>query len=76
VWLILVAAVGGKALTLYLQGRPYRPLYGVTALGAATVGYGLVSLQLYISGAVLLPWLLPSLTIWLYCLPILRENTE
>ncbi|MBE9110533.1 CHASE2 domain-containing protein [Nodosilinea sp. LEGE 07298] len=76
VWLILVAAIGGKALTLYLQGRPYRPLYGVTALGAATVGYGLVSLQLYISGAVLLPWLLPSLTIWLYCLPILRENTE
>ncbi|TVP65885.1 MAG: CHASE2 domain-containing protein [Leptolyngbya sp. LCM1.Bin17] len=76
VWLILVAAVGGKALALYMQGRSPRPAYVVIALGAATVGYGLVSLQLYISGAVLLPWLLPSLTVWLYCLPALRENTE
>lgn len=76
VWLVLMAALGGKALALYLQGRPYRSFYGLTALGGTTLGYGLMSLQLYISGAVLLPWLLPSLTIWLYCLPTLRENTE
>lgn len=74
VWLILVAALGGKALTLYW---PYpRPRHMVMVLGTATASYGLMSLQLYISGAVLLPWLLPSLTIWLCCVPVLRESNR
>ncbi|MBD2108792.1 CHASE2 domain-containing protein [Nodosilinea sp. FACHB-13] len=73
-WLILVATLGGKALVLYLSDRPKlgRARLG-TALGTATVGYGWLSLQLYIGGAVLLPWLLPSLMVWSYALPHFKE---
>lgn len=73
-WLILVAALGGKALALYLGDRPKlgRARLGA-ALGTATAGYGWLSLQLYIGGAVLLPWLLPSLMVWSYALPHFKE---
>jgi hypothetical protein len=43
-------------------------------LVAATVGYGVLALQTYLAAAVLLPWLLPSLTLWLYSLPKLKES--
>ncbi|WP_205369720.1 CHASE2 domain-containing protein [Thermoleptolyngbya sp. PKUAC-SCTB121] len=75
-WMILLAAVGGKALSLYLGDRPYPRRLVAAGLVAATAGYGLLSLQLYISAGVLLPWLLPSLAVWCYSLPRLRENTD
>ncbi|WP_448597809.1 CHASE2 domain-containing protein [Thermoleptolyngbya sp.] len=91
-WMILLAAVGGKALSLYLgesqrervshplrdrfASRPCSRSLVAAGLSAATLGYGLLSLQLYISAGVLLPWLLPSLTVWCYSLPKLRENTD
>jgi hypothetical protein len=76
-WLILTAALGGKALALYLKAHPKlsRVRLG-TYLAASTVGYGGLSLQLYISGAILLPWLLPSLVVWSYALPHLKENNH
>ena len=75
-WLILVAAGLGKALSLHLAAHPRPPWQVGLGLGLATAGYGLLSLQLYISGAVLLPWLLPSLVAGCYGLSSLRGNTD
>jgi hypothetical protein len=72
--LVLVAAVIGKGLVVYFTTRPRHFAQIASGLGLATVVYGGFSLQLYISGAVLLPWLLPSLTVWLLCLPLFRKN--
>ncbi|MBE9140200.1 CHASE2 domain-containing protein [Nodosilinea sp. LEGE 07088] len=75
--MILLAALVGKGLTLYLANRPrVNPLRLGAVLAAVTAGSGLASLQLYISAAVLLPWLLPSLTVWLYALPMLKEKAR
>ena len=41
---------------------------------AATLLYGLISLQLYISAAVLLPWLLPTALFGAYVLPALKRK--
>jgi len=39
------------------------------------MGYGLVSLQLYLVPGILMPWLLPSATIWIYLLlALMRRN--
>jgi CHASE2 domain len=50
----------------------------IILLIALTAGYGLVSLQIYISAAILFPWLLPSVTFWSYALPVLirRKSDE
>jgi len=66
VWMIVAAALVGKALVLYLIDRPKLNRGKFSAyLAVVTGGYGLLSLQLYISGAAMLPILLPSLTVWL-----------
>lgn len=75
-WLIFIAAGLGKALSLHLAAH-LRPRWKVgLGLSFAAAGYGLLSLQIYISGAVLLPWLLPSLVVWCYGLPSLRGKTD
>lgn len=74
-WLILTAALLGKGLALTLAARPHlRPGRWIGYLAGATVGYGLVGLQLYISAGVMVPWLLPSVVLWLYGLPVLKEK--
>lgn len=66
-WAIALAALLGKPVTLALLGR--RRLAIALLLGG-TIVYGLVSLQVYIWAAVLLPWLLPSLMFWVYAIPM------
>jgi CHASE2 domain-containing sensor protein len=75
-WLVLAAAAVGKALTLYLSQHSPRRITLAVCLAAATAGYGVLALQVYISAAVLLPWLLPSLTLWFYSLPKLKETSH
>jgi hypothetical protein len=41
----------------------------------AIAAYALTSLQLYISAGVLLPWLLPSVTLGVYVLRVARKKT-
>ena len=73
--LIMLAAAGGKGIGLHLRQVPQtRCLPWVGGLLGGTIGYGLLSLQLYVSGAVMLPWLLPSLTVWCFVWPILWEK--
>lgn len=66
-WMILLAALIGKSLYLLIQTNPRLRWRFLLCLSAATAIYGILSLQIYLSLiAVLLPWLLPSLTVWFY----------
>jgi hypothetical protein len=54
---------------LNLKQRQLKPTLGILILGIATLSYGAISLQLYITAAILLPWLLPSAVACSYLLP-------
>jgi hypothetical protein len=76
-WMVGLAVLLGKVLSLHLRRQHWQATHwrrGLTALAIASGGYGFVSLQLYISAAILLPWLLPTLTIWLYAFPALSRT--
>jgi CHASE2 domain len=62
-WMVLLTAVAVKGLQLW----PVR--YRRIALMGGTVTYGLISLQLFISVAIVLPIVLPGLLLGLYYLP-------
>lgn len=66
IWLVLVAALLAKGTTLALAQVPAQRMRWILLLVSATGIYGLVSLQLYITGAILLPWVLPTVTFWTY----------
>ena len=74
-WMIGVAALLGKGTALLLEQNQRRSRSsGAMLLVSATAVYGVVSLQLYIGAAVLLPWFLPSLTLWSFVLPVLLRK--
>ncbi|MFB8788050.1 MAG: CHASE2 domain-containing protein [Potamolinea sp.] len=74
-WMIGLAGLLGKAITLALEKRQqFSRRWTVLLLVGFTGSYGLVSLQIYIWGAVLLPWLLPSLTLWVYLVPVVSRK--
>ncbi|MDX2214267.1 MAG: CHASE2 domain-containing protein [Oculatellaceae cyanobacterium bins.114] len=76
-WMVLLAAIAGKgAVVVWHLSQPDKRLRYTTRLGVITlpIGYGLIGLQLYLSVAVLLPWLLPSSLFWVYVLLSLRKN--
>ncbi|PSB23489.1 CHASE2 domain-containing protein [Stenomitos frigidus] len=83
VWLVGVAALIGKGIVgqfkrqqrQHLRRQSHR-LHLSASLAIATVLWILLSLQLYISAAVLLPFILPLVTVWLYALPVLRRNSN
>lgn len=72
-WMIGVSALLGKGITLILVNSQHQRRWAI-ALVAATVVYGLVSLQAYVSASVALPWLLSSAAFWVYILPALRKS--
>jgi hypothetical protein len=76
-WMMGIAILLGKGVALRLNPRSRRTqkqqkqyILGFTT---ATIFYGLVGLQLYISSAILLPWVLPVLIFWVYVLPSVRK---
>jgi hypothetical protein len=72
-WLVGVAVLLGITRNFVcLSGRRKWAIF----LSLATVVYGVVSLQVYITAAVLLPWFLPSVTLWIYILPGLLPNSH
>jgi hypothetical protein len=71
-WMIGLAALLGRGTVLLRQGRSIRR-QGLLQLAGATALYGVISLQVFISAAILLPWLLPSIVYWLYVLPLRRQ---
>ncbi len=73
-WMVLLAVLVGKALSLWLiPAMVQQPRRVMLLLLAGLVGYGLVSLQLYVMAEILLPWLLPTVVIWPYVVLKLRR---
>jgi len=50
--------------------------YAIGLFSGITGLYGLTSLQLYISAAVLLPIVLPSVVFWMYILPMFWRKSD
>ncbi len=77
-WMIGIAILLGKIIYLWRQRKQHHPSSGLIPVTIITVVYGLVSLQFYISStAVLLPWFLPSVTLWIYVLPaVFRKKPD
>ncbi|MBE7385093.1 MAG: CHASE2 domain-containing protein [Leptolyngbya sp. SIO1E4] len=73
-WMVLLAVLIGKGLTVQLASSLQSPFRLGLILSGATMTYGLVSLQLYVSGAVMLPWLLPSLTLVFYGVQLIQST--
>jgi hypothetical protein len=78
IWLIGVAIIFGKITVTILQQKSHFTRTRRQKILAGSVGavilYGLVTLQLYISVAVLLPWFLPSSVFLAYVLPATRRK--
>ncbi|MEO1184288.1 MAG: CHASE2 domain-containing protein, partial [Cyanobacteria bacterium J06636_27] len=78
VLMILAAIIFSKITVYFLQKQsPFTPKIRLKILAGslgALMLYGLASLQIYISAAVLLPWLLPSIVFLSYIVPITRRN--
>ncbi|MBW4670501.1 MAG: CHASE2 domain-containing protein [Cyanomargarita calcarea GSE-NOS-MK-12-04C] len=75
VWMIVVAIFIGKYLSDIIQKNSHLRWRILVALGTSTTIYGLVSLQIYLSSiALLFPWFLPSLIVWLYVTPALLRK--
>ncbi|MGB3510981.1 MAG: CHASE2 domain-containing protein [Microcoleaceae cyanobacterium] len=68
-WLIGVAALLGKGAVLMLEteleNQKQKQQFLLLSFGLTLI-YGLASLQIYISAAILFPWVLPSLIFWTY----------
>lgn len=76
-WLIGVVIVLGKGMVLFWERKRWsqnQRLQATAGVLGATAVYGIVSLQFYISAAVLLPWFLPSAAFLAYALPVLSRK--
>jgi hypothetical protein len=75
-WMIVLAALLGKGMTLILQNNPRLRQQWLLRLGAATAIYAIASLQVYISVAVLFPWFLPTVLFWKYIHLTIRKESH
>jgi CHASE2 domain-containing sensor protein len=77
-WIVGIAILLGKILYLLQLQYPQPRWRWILLTSFITGSYGLASLQLYISSTgLLLPWILPSLTLWIYILPnILKRKSR
>lgn len=73
--IILFFSLFGKRMMLILLDNPSKKQQLLIKLGGATAVYIIVSLQIYISAAVLLPWFLPSVAFWNYIRLALRKKS-
>jgi len=74
-WLVLLAALLGRWMTLTLLKQKQQQWHKKSAIGIPLV-YGIIGLQLYRWPLVALPWLWPALMFWVYVLPILRRRSN
>ncbi|MBE9139137.1 CHASE2 domain-containing protein [Nodosilinea sp. LEGE 07088] len=72
-WMVGLAAILGQGTAIALQRTAMTHRQGYLLLIGATAAYGVLSLQMYVSAAILMPWLLPSLTVWIYALPAVNS---
>lgn len=89
IWLVIIAALLGKGIILVIkkvneekiQAKQERVFLLLDTKGncfllltGATVIYGLVSLQLYVTAAMVLPFVLPTATVWSFVLLTFSET--
>ena len=76
-WMICLAALLGKGTTLILlRQSPEQDKRPLLIWVGATIAYGFISLQIYISALTLIPWVFPSATFWTYSIKILRIKSK
>jgi len=73
---LLTALLIAKSIKLSLTTETFATKRLLIFLASATTIYGLIALQIYISQALVLPWLLPSIAIWTYLLPITKGKSH
>ncbi|MBE9213007.1 CHASE2 domain-containing protein [Plectonema cf. radiosum LEGE 06105] len=73
---ILLAALLAKGVSLYLIDNPQNRKLVIKVVSANTIIYFLTSLQLYISGYILLPVFLPATIFWKYIHFTLRRLSK
>ncbi len=74
-WMIGLAIIIGKITSLYLSNNPEQIRRNLILITISYAIISLISLQLYISSAaILLPWLLPTITFWFYVVHALTEK--
>lgn len=74
-WMVSIALVLGPAIALYGIPKLSRRRAAIW-LAVGTVGYGIIGLQVAVSGGVILPWLLPGATVWIYAAPKIRALSD
>jgi CHASE2 domain-containing sensor protein len=73
-WLVVIACILGQLIVINLESSSRFSKLLILKLITGNFLYILLSLQVYITLKILLPWLLPSLTFWLCVVPYLREK--
>ena len=73
-WMVAIAAVLGKGTVLGLGQISRQQWKQMILISAATAMYGGASLQLYITGSILLPWFLPTVAFWMYLIVAFVER--
>lgn len=67
VWILGIAVLMGKYFYFLLRKHPQYRWQWLMLLFLVTVVYGIISMEIYISSlAIVLPWFLPSATVWTY----------
>jgi CHASE2 domain-containing sensor protein len=76
-WLLGIAVILGKGATQLLATRKQQeqPRLLWWWLGGTGL-YGVLSLQSYVTVAIVLPWFLPSMLFWLYVLPAFKRTND
>jgi len=74
-FMVGIAGILGKGMVLLISERqPIRRWHLLVLLTSTTVMYGIISLQIYISAALLMPLFLPVVTIWIYAVLVLLRG--
>jgi len=78
-WMVGIGVLLSKGIKVLLKQKSLRKgeylrKFVLTGLVIAASIYAIVSLQVYISGGLLLPIVLPLLIVWIYLLPSLRRR--
>ena len=74
-WMMGLVIILGKITSLYVSKNPEQNRKYLILITISYATISLISLQLYISSAaILLPWLLPTITFWFYILSAVTET--
>jgi len=76
IWMMAIALLLGRTIAVIYLKRDRTKSRWIISLISGNAIYVLASWQWYISGLVLLPWLLPSLTFWICISSILRRKSH